>query len=78
MRFVNGWTHQAIEVLRRLSPIPPQGYHAIRNASDKDVAVSIHIYAEPMTCCGLFSEAAEQGDGWHRYIEKQLALDVAA
>ena len=60
------------------SLIPPHEYHAIRNASDTDVAVSIHIYAEPMTCCGVFSEAEEQGDGWHRYIEKQLALDAAA
>ncbi len=60
------------------SLIPPHEYHAIRNASDRDVAVSIHIYAEPMTCCGVFAEAQEQGEGWHRYIERQLQLDAAA
>lgn len=60
------------------SLIPPHEYHAIRNASARDVAVSIHIYAEPMTCCGVFAEAEAQGDGWHRYIEKQLSLDAAA
>ena len=60
------------------SLIPPHEYHAIRNASARDVAVSIHIYAEPMTCCGVFAEAEAQGDWWHRYIEKQLSLDAAA
>lgn len=60
------------------SLIPPHEYHAIRNASDRDVAVSLHIYAEPMTCCGVFAEVEEHGDGWHRYTEKQLQLDAAA
>lgn len=60
------------------SLIPPHEYHAIRNASDRDVAVSIHIYAEPMTCCGVFAAAGDAGEGWHRYVEKQLQLDAAA
>lgn len=55
--------------------IPPHEYHAIRNPSPRDVAVSVHIYQEPMTCCGVF---AQSEDGWHRYIEKQLSLDEAA
>jgi predicted metal-dependent enzyme (double-stranded beta helix superfamily) len=55
--------------------IPPHEYHAIRNPSDRDVAVSVHIYQEPMTCCGVF---AQDRDGWHRYVEKQLSLDEAA
>ena len=60
------------------SLIPPHEYHAIRNASDREVAVSLHIYAEPMTCCGVFAKAAGQGDGWHRYMQRQLQLDAAA
>ena len=60
------------------SLIPPHEYHAIRNASDRDVAVSLHIYAEPMTCCCIFADAGEIGDGWHRQVERQLQLDAAA
>ena len=59
------------------SLIPPHEYHAIRNASDRDVAVSLHIYAEPMTCCGVF-EQSSRGEGWHHYVRKELALDAAA
>ena len=55
--------------------IPPHEYHAIRNPSDREAAVSVHIYQEPMTCCGVF---AQGDDGWHRYVEKQLTLDEAA
>ncbi|PNS08239.1 cysteine dioxygenase family protein [Solilutibacter silvestris] len=57
--------------------IPPHEYHTIRNASDRDVAVSVHIYEQPMTCCGLF-EQSSRGDGWHRYVRKELTLDAAA
>ncbi len=57
------------------SLIPPHEYHTIRNASDEDIAVSLHIYQRPMTCCGMFSA---QGDGWHVYTSKQLQLDQAA
>jgi predicted metal-dependent enzyme (double-stranded beta helix superfamily) len=55
--------------------IPPHEYHAIRNPNPGETAVSVHIYQEPMTCCGVF---AQGDDGWHRYIEKQLSLDEAA
>lgn len=58
------------------SLIPPHEYHAIRNASDRDIAVSLHVYAEPMTRCGVFIENAAL-DGYQR-IEKQLVLDAAA
>ena len=57
------------------SLIPPHEYHTIRNASDTHVAVSLHIYERPMTCCGIFQPAA---DGWHQYVSKQLKLDEAA
>ena len=58
------------------SLIPPHEYHAIRNASDRDIAVSLHVYAQPMTRCGVFMETAS-GDGFQR-VEKELSLDAAA
>jgi predicted metal-dependent enzyme (double-stranded beta helix superfamily) len=57
------------------SLIPPHEYHVIRNASDTDIAVSLHIYQRTMTRCGIFNET---GDGWHVYASKQLTLDKAA
>lgn len=57
------------------SLIPPHEYHTIRNASDTDAAVSLHIYQRTMTCCGIFND---MGDGWHMHSSKQLQLDHAA
>jgi 3-mercaptopropionate dioxygenase len=57
------------------SLIPPHEYHTIRNASDTDAAVSLHIYQRAMTCCGIFND---MGDGWHTHSSKQLQLDHAA
>lgn len=57
------------------SLIPPHEYHTIRNASDTDAAVSLHIYQRAMTCCGIFND---MGDGWHMHSSKQLQLDHAA
>lgn len=57
------------------SLIPPHEYHTIRNASDTDAAVSLHIYQRTMTCCGIFND---MGDGWHMHSNKQLQLDHAA
>ena len=57
------------------SLIPPHEYHTIRNASDTDAAVSLHIYQRAMTCCGVFNDV---GDGWHMHVSKQLQLDHAA
>jgi 3-mercaptopropionate dioxygenase len=58
------------------SLIPPHEYHTIRNPSDTDPAVSLHVYKRSMTCCGIFN--AEGTDGWHTYVSKQLQLDKAA
>ncbi len=57
------------------SLIPPHEYHTIRNASNTDAAVSLHIYQRAMTCCGIFNDI---GDGWHMHSNKQLQLDHAA
>lgn len=54
------------------SLIPPHEYHAIRNASDRDIAVSLHIYGGEMTSCCTFVPV--QGD-WYRRYPKALQLD---
>jgi predicted metal-dependent enzyme (double-stranded beta helix superfamily) len=54
------------------SLIPPHEYHAIRNASDRDIAVSLHIYGGEMTSCCTFVPV--QGD-WYRRCPKALQLD---
>jgi predicted metal-dependent enzyme (double-stranded beta helix superfamily) len=54
------------------SLIPPHEYHAIRNPSDDAIAVSVHVYSAPMTCCSVFKPTAGQ---WYERGESQLALD---
>lgn len=54
------------------SLIPPHEYHAIRNASDRDIAVSLHIYGGEMSCCSTFLPL---GDDWYRCQAKPLSLD---
>jgi predicted metal-dependent enzyme (double-stranded beta helix superfamily) len=54
------------------SLIPPHEYHTIRNPSPDGVAVSVHIYSGPMTCCGVFRP---MGEHWYQRDTRQLALD---
>lgn len=54
------------------SLIPPHEYHAIRNASDDAVAVSLHIYSAPMTHCAVFRPLENQ---WYERDERELSLD---
>lgn len=54
------------------SLIPPHEYHAIRNASDRDIAVSLHIYGGEMRCCSTFLPL---GQDWYRCCAKPLSLD---
>jgi 3-mercaptopropionate dioxygenase len=54
------------------SLIPPHEYHTIRNASDKAIAVSLHIYSGRMTQCAVFSPLADE---WYERNERQLGLD---
>ena len=56
------------------SLIPPHEYHTIRNPSETKPAVSVHIYAGPMTECSLYEE---RGDGWCQRVIKSLELDAA-
>ena len=54
------------------SLIPPHEYHAIRNASDNDVAVSLHVYGGEMSCCSMFQPLSRD---WYRCCAKPLTLD---
>ena len=54
------------------SLIPPHEYHAIRNASDRDIAVSLHIYGGEMRSCSTFLPL---GEDWYRCCAKPLSLD---
>ena len=54
------------------SLIPPHEYHTIANASQKDVAVSVHVYSGAMTECNVFEP---EGDGWYRRCQRKLSLD---
>ncbi|HEY4582682.1 MAG TPA: cysteine dioxygenase family protein [Lysobacter sp.] len=57
------------------SLIPPHEYHTIRNASEDNVAVSLHIYKAEMQCCATFSPV----DGeWYLRGDHALRTDGAA
>lgn len=56
------------------SLIPPHEYHTIRNPSSSAVAISLHVYAEPITCCGVYEPQAG-APGHYQRRERQLSLD---
>ena len=50
--------------------IPPFEYHTIANSSDREKAVTVHVYAGEMTSCTAFLPA---DDGWYDRQERQLS-----
>lgn len=59
------------------SLIPPHEYHAIRNPSGDDIAVSLHVYQRPLLRCHVFvPEAEDDCDGWLRREERLLGTDA--
>jgi predicted metal-dependent enzyme (double-stranded beta helix superfamily) len=56
------------------SLIPPFEYHTIRNPSDAETSVTVHVYSQAMNRCAVF-EPAE--DGWHRRLQRTLVLEPA-
>jgi len=52
--------------------IPPYEYHSIRNASDANAAVSLHIYGGDMTRCNVYEPL---GEGRFQRLNKPLSLD---
>jgi predicted metal-dependent enzyme (double-stranded beta helix superfamily) len=62
------------------SLIPPHEYHAIRNPSGDDIAVSLHVYQRPLMRCHVFvpdETAPPDADAWLRREERLLATDTA-
>jgi predicted metal-dependent enzyme (double-stranded beta helix superfamily) len=57
------------------SLIPPHEYHTIRNTSQSDVAISLHIYKAPMECCSMF--VPREGE-WFVRKDKTLCTDPTA
>lgn len=57
------------------SLIPPHEHHAIRNASDTDIAISVHVYQDAMTHCSVFEPV---GEDWYAREVHQLQLDAVA
>jgi predicted metal-dependent enzyme (double-stranded beta helix superfamily) len=56
------------------SLIPPHEHHTICNASDHDLAISVHVYQDRMTRCNVFEP--EHGE-WYLRRSKELPLDSA-
>ena len=56
------------------SLIPPHEYHTIRNPSDRDIAVSLHVYQRTMVRCGVYSPEGETE--WQRRGERLLGADA--
>ena len=54
------------------SLIPPHEHHTICNASDRDIAISVHVYQDRMTRCNVFEP--EHGE-WYVRHERELRLD---
>jgi 3-mercaptopropionate dioxygenase len=55
------------------SLIPPHEYHTIRNPSEHEVAVSLHIYKGTMRCCSVFRPLEA---GWYVRGVRELGLDA--
>ncbi len=55
------------------SLIPPHEYHAIRNSSADQIAISVHIYKAPMDTCAMFVPV--EGE-WFTRAEKALPIDA--
>jgi predicted metal-dependent enzyme (double-stranded beta helix superfamily) len=54
------------------SLIPPHEHHTICNASDRDLAISVHVYQDRMTRCSVFEPL---GGDWYARGERSLTLD---
>ncbi len=57
------------------SLIPPHEYHTIRNPSDSEISVTLHIYRGAMSCCSVFQPLE---GGWYQRGVRQLGFDAAA
>jgi len=56
------------------SLIPPHEYHTIRNTSDDELAISVHVYQGEMTRSAIF---APEADGWYQRRVQVMETDAA-
>lgn len=56
------------------SLIPPHEHHTICNASNTDIAISVHVYQARMSRCNVFEP---DHDDWYRRQPRELHLDEA-
>ena len=56
------------------SLIPPHEYHTLRNASDEDVAVSVHVYQGVMERSAVFDPL---DDGWYQRRVKVMETEAS-
>jgi len=56
------------------SLIPPHEYHTIRNTSDDDLAISVHVYQGEMTRLSTFEPEA---NGWYQRCVQRMETDAA-
>jgi predicted metal-dependent enzyme (double-stranded beta helix superfamily) len=56
------------------SLIPPHEYHTIRNTSDEDLAISVHVYQGEMTRSAIFEPDA---GGWYERRVQVMETDAA-
>ncbi|WDS36539.1 cysteine dioxygenase family protein [Pseudoxanthomonas sp.] len=54
--------------------IPPHEYHTIRNASDADIAVSLHVYKHSLDRCGIYLADAQR-PGWMQCEDRTIHSD---
>jgi hypothetical protein len=46
--------------------IPPDEFHVLCNASDDEIAISVHVYQGPMEHCTVFVPEPGIADGYRR------------
>lgn len=56
------------------SLIPPHEHHVLGNASDRDIAVTLHVYQGAMSRCAVFEPAGTCGDGTALYQRRERVL----
>lgn len=54
--------------------IPPDEFHVLRNASAEEIAISIHVYQQPLERCSVFEPVAE-GSDWYLRRMLEMATD---
>ena len=55
--------------------IPPDEYHVLRNASDEEIAISVHVYQRPLEHGAVFVPVAGRGD-WYRREGRLMQTDT--